>query len=57
MDELKSAELWWHNLPESSKQELINDCYSNESMFIDVDEMWNGLTNEQKIDVWKSICH
>jgi len=45
-------ENWWNSQDESYQQELMEDYYSGTANFMDVDTMWNGLTQEWKIEIW-----
>ena len=45
-------ENWWNSQEESLQQEIIEDYYPGTANFMDVDTMWNGITQEWKIEIW-----
>jgi len=46
-------EKWWCILSETFKRELMEDFYPDDSNLMGVDEMWNGLSQSDKILVWE----
>ena len=45
-------ENWWNSQEESLQQEIMEDYYPGTANFMDVDTMWNGITQEWKIEIW-----
>ena len=45
-------ENWWNSQEESLQQEIMEDYYPGTANFMDVDTMWNGLTQKWKIEIW-----
>ena len=45
-------ENWWNSQEESLQQEIMEDYYPGTANSMDVDTMWNGLTQEWKIEIW-----
>ena len=46
-------EKWWCILGETFKRELMEDFYPDDSNLMNVDEMWDGLSQLDKIDIWE----
>ena len=48
------VEKWWNSLDESYKIELMEDFYPEKpSIWVEVDEMWNGLPWQDKLDIYQ----
>ena len=45
-------ENWWNSQEESLQQEIMEDYYPGTANSMDVNTMWNGLTQEWKIEIW-----
>ena len=43
---------WWHDLDHDYKIELMENFYPDKSQLMDLDEMWNGLDWQDKLDIY-----
>ena len=46
-------EKWWCILSEAFKRELMENFYPDDSNLMNVDEMWDGLSQLDKISIWE----
>jgi len=44
---------WWNSLDDNHKFELLESCYPDKAHLMGLTEMWEGLSWEDKLDIWK----
>ena len=44
---------WWESLDDNYKFELIEVYYPDKAHLMDVDEMWEGLDWQDRLDIYK----
>jgi hypothetical protein len=50
---MNEVQFWWDNLDSREKFELMDIVYPDHAHLLNVDEMWEGLDWEIKLDIWQ----
>ena len=49
----EDVEAWWRDLDDNYKMELMESYYPDRAHLMNVDTMWNGIDQSEKVSLWE----